>query len=167
MAVEPVRREVVIEASQAHVFRVFTEDLGSWWPLATHHIGEKNPVTAVVEPRAGGRWYERAADGTECPWGKVKVWDPPGRLVLLWQIAKGFKYNADVESEVEIRFVSVSATTTRVELEHRDFERMGEHAEVTRGAVDSPGGWSQLMQIFAEYAENPRNTSELLKNSRK
>jgi hypothetical protein len=153
MAVDPVRREIVIEASQAHTFRVFTENLGTWWPLASHHIGEKEAETAVIEPRAGGRWYERAADGTECRWGKVRVWDPPGRLVLVWQIGGDFKYNPSVESEVEIRFVSMSPTRTRVELEHRDFEGMGEMAEMVRGAVDSPGGWTAVMKIFAEFAQ--------------
>lgn len=152
MAIEPVRREIVVDASQAHTFRIFTENLGAWWPLASHHIGEKEAETAVIEPKAGGRWYERAADGTECQWGRVKVWDPPGRLVLIWQIAGKFKYDPKVESQVEVRFVSMSPTRTRVELEHRDFEGMGEMADMVRGAVDSPGGWTQVMQIFAEYA---------------
>jgi uncharacterized protein YndB with AHSA1/START domain len=153
MPIEPVRREVVIDASQAHVFRIFTENLGAWWPLASHHIGEKEALTAIIEPKAGGRWYERAADGTECQWGRVKLWDPPGRLVLLWQIAGKFKYDPKVESEVEVRFVAMSPTRTRVELEHRDFEGMGEMADMVRGAVDSPGGWTQVMQIFAQYVE--------------
>lgn len=153
MAVDPVRREIVIEASQAHTFRMFTENLGTWWPLATHHIGEKEPETAVIEPRAGGRWYERSADGAECQWGKVRVWDPPGRLVLVWQIGGDFKYDPSVESEVEIRFVSMSPARTRVELEHRNFERMGEKAEMARGAVDSPRGWTAVMKIFAEFVQ--------------
>lgn len=153
MAIEPVRREVVIDASQAHVFRIFTENLGAWWPLASHHIGEKEAETAIIEPKAGGRWYERAADGTECQWGRVKVWDPPGRVVLVWQIAGTFKYDPNVESEVEVRFVSVSLTRTRVELEHRDFEGMGEMAKMVRDAVSSDGGWTQIMQIFAQHAE--------------
>ena len=152
MAVAPVRREIVIEASQAHAFRVFTENLGTWWPLATHHIGAKDAETAIVEPRAGGRWYEQATDGTQCQWGRVLVWDPPGRLVLAWQIGGDFKFDSSVESEVEIRFVSLSPTRTRVELEHRNFERMGEGAEKARGAVDSPGGWTAIMKIFADFA---------------
>jgi hypothetical protein len=79
-----VKKTVTVNAPQKHVFTVFTENHGSWWPLETHHIGAKTPQTVIIEPRAGGRWFERAADGTECDWGKVLVWDPfgPPRIVV-------------------------------------------------------------------------------------
>jgi hypothetical protein len=79
-----VRKTVTVNASQKHAFTVFTEEHGAWWPLETHHIGTKTPQTVIIEPRAGGRWFERAVDGAECEWGKVLVWDPFGRLVLSW-----------------------------------------------------------------------------------
>ena len=115
-----VRKEITVEASQARAFRAFTEEHGAWWPLATHHIGEKDAETAIIEPRAGGRWFERAADGTECLWGKVLVWDPPGRLVLSWEIGANFKYQEGLSLEVEVRFVVLGPALTRVELEHRN-----------------------------------------------
>jgi hypothetical protein len=34
-----VRREIAVDVDQATAFAVFTERLGQWWPLATHHIG--------------------------------------------------------------------------------------------------------------------------------
>ena len=105
MALAPVVKEITIETSAARAFRVFTEDIGAWWPLATHHIGPQPAETAVIEPRAGGRWFERAADGSECPWGRVLVWDPPARLVLSWQIGGEWKYDKALASEVELRFV--------------------------------------------------------------
>lgn len=152
MLVAPVRKEVVIEASQAHAFRVFTESHGAWWPLETHHVGGRPAETAVIEPRAGGRWYECAADGTECEWGKVLVWDPPGRLVLQWQIGTDWKYDPLLETEVEVRFVAMSPTRTRVELEHRHLDRMGPDGQSVRDAIDSPGGWGGILQLFAETA---------------
>jgi len=53
MSIAPVRKEIVIEASQARAFRVFTEEHGAWWPLATHHIGEKAAEMIRAEMRAG------------------------------------------------------------------------------------------------------------------
>ena len=105
MSLAPVVKEIIIETSAARAFRVFTEDIRAWWPLATHHIGAQPAETAIIEPRAGGRWFERASDGTECPWGRVLVWDPPARLVLSWQIGGDWKFDEAIASEVEIRFV--------------------------------------------------------------
>jgi hypothetical protein len=150
--IEPVRKEIVVETSQARAFRVFTEEHGLWWPLATHHIGEKAAETAVIEPRAGGRWFERAADGTECLWGKVAVWDPPGRLVLSWEIGPNWKHDEALATEVEVRFVVLGPALTRIELEHRMLERLGDAAEPMRAAFDSEGGWTGILQSYAARA---------------
>src|SRR5579864_2317480 len=149
MTIAPVRKEITVEASQARAFRVFTEEHGAWWPLATHHIAQKPAATAVIEPRAGGRWFERAADGSECLWGKVLVWDPPGRLVLSWEIGADWKHDDALSTEVEIRFVALGPAQTRVELEHRQLERFGDAAEQMRTAFDSEGGWNGILRTYA------------------
>ena len=155
MAIAPVRKEIVVEASQARAFRAFTEEHGAWWPLATHHIGEKPAETAVIEPRPGGRWFERAEDGTECQWGRVLVWDPPGRVVLAWQVGADWKHHDDLSTEVEIRFVVLGPALTRVELEHRNLDRFGAAADKMRGAFDSDGGWTGMLKRYAAWAAKP------------
>jgi uncharacterized protein YndB with AHSA1/START domain len=152
MPVAPVRKTIDVETSPARAFRVFTEEFSLWWPLTTHHIAEQNAQTVVVEPRVGGRWFERAADGSECDWGKVLVWDPPGRLVLSWQINGDWKPDATLETEVEIRFVSLGPAKTRVELEHRGLDRYGAAADQMRGIFDSEGGWNRMITAFANRA---------------
>lgn len=151
MPLEPIRKEIVVEASQARAFRVFTQEHGAWWPLVTHHIGEKPAETAIIEPHAGGRWFERAADGATCEWGKVLVWDPPGRLVLAWQIGADWKYDKDFITEVEIRFIVLGPARTRVELEHRRLDRLGAEAEPLRAGMDR--GWGTIIQLFADRAQ--------------
>ncbi len=153
MTVAPVRKEIVVEASQARAFRAFTQEHGAWWPLASHHIAEKPAETAIIEPRAGGRWFERATDGSECQWGKVLVWDPPGRIVLAWQIGADWKHDPAFSTEVEIRFVALGPAKTRVELEHRQLERFADAAEGMRGAFDSEGGWGGMLKLFAAHAQ--------------
>jgi hypothetical protein len=54
-----VRKVVSVKAPQDVAWRTFTEKMGTWWPLATHKIGNTKAVDAVIEPRVGGRWYER------------------------------------------------------------------------------------------------------------
>ena len=48
-----------------------------------------------------------------------------------------------------MRFAGVGGLATRVELEHRAFERRGEGADGYRAAMDSPQGWPLLLERFA------------------
>ena len=70
-----VRKVVNVDAPQSIAWDVFTQQMGSWWPLAMYKIGKANAVDAVMEPRVGGRWYERGDDGSECQWGRVLAWE--------------------------------------------------------------------------------------------
>jgi uncharacterized protein YndB with AHSA1/START domain len=148
---EPVVITTVVDAPPAKAFAVFTDGMNSWWP-ATHHIGPQDDFTATVEPRAGGRWYERGVDGSECDWGRVLVWDPPNRLVLDWQISADWAYDATLHTDVEVRFVAVGDGRTQVELEHRNLDAFGEHAAEMRSAFDSTGGWQGTLAAFADIA---------------
>jgi uncharacterized protein YndB with AHSA1/START domain len=67
--------------------------MGGWWPLASYKIGKANAVDAVIEPRVGGRWYERGDDGSTCQWGSVLAWEPHSRLVLSWDISADWQYD--------------------------------------------------------------------------
>jgi uncharacterized protein YndB with AHSA1/START domain len=149
-----VRKTVTVEASQERAFAVFTEDMSSWWMIETHHIGEQVPEAIVIEPRSGGRWFERAPDGVESDWGRVLEWEPPARVLLGWHLNQEWKFdpNPETATEIEVRFVAEGPKKTRVELEHRAFERLGEAAATVRDAVDSPDGWSGLLAQYVEVA---------------
>src|SRR5262245_15101543 len=64
-----LRKVVTVKAPPLVAWRVFTGKMGSWWPLASYKIGQARAVDAVIEPRVGGRWYERGEDGSTCDWG--------------------------------------------------------------------------------------------------
>jgi len=149
----PVKKSITVKASVEHAFKVFTDGFDSWWPRS-HHIGQQAMVKAVIETRAGGRCFGREADGTECDWGRVLTWEPPNRFVLAWQIDPKWQYEPDLNkaSEVEVRFTPEAGGLTRVDLEHRHFERHGEGLGAVRSAVDSPGGWSGLLLTYAARA---------------
>ena len=149
-----VQRSVTVKADLDHAFKVFTEGFDTWWPRA-HHIGRKPLQKAVIEPRAGGRCYGREADGTECQWGTVTAWDPPNRLVIAWQIApswQDFEPDLAKASEVDIRFSAEAGGMTRVDLEHRHFERHGKDFEKISGGVAGPGGWGGILNVFGRSA---------------
>jgi uncharacterized protein YndB with AHSA1/START domain len=152
-AIDPnsVRKSLSVQAPQEVAFRVFTEKMGTWWPLANYKIGKVTAVDAVVEPRVGGRWYERGEDGTTCEWGSVLVWEPPARLVLSWDITADWQYDASLKTEIEIRFIAEGAST-RVELEHRCLDRYGARRDEMRRVFDTSGDWGRLLEMFGTVA---------------
>ena len=104
-------------------------------------IGKSPFVEIVIEPRAGGRWFERDAEGIDTNWGKVIAWEPPTRLLLGWQLDSRFAYNPDLLTEVELTFAPAAAGGAVVTLEHRNLERFGDDAE--KIAAQLGGGWLQ------------------------
>lgn len=147
----PVRKSVVVNVSPARAFEVFTKDISRWWP-PTHTTLTVAMKQAIIEPHSGGRWYQIGVDGSEADTGHVLAWEPPSRVVLSWELDANFKCNPDAASEVEISFIAEGPSATRVELEHRHIERMGEGADKARAMVDAPGGWGTMLQRFAEVA---------------
>jgi uncharacterized protein YndB with AHSA1/START domain len=151
IAIAPVRKSVRVNARQARAFEVFTEGLDRWWPKA-HHIGATAPKKVTIEPRVGGRWFELGDDGAETTLGHILVWEPPHHFAFSWEINGEWKSDARVGSEVEVRFIAESGETTRVELEHRLFDRMGlEGGTKMHDAVDR--GWPGIIELFKQAAE--------------
>lgn len=144
-----VRRSITVAAPLDRAWRVFTGM--TWWPLADKHIGMAEAKEAILEPRAGGRWFERGDDGSECAWGRVLVWEPPRRLVLAWEISSDWKYDPAIQSEVEVRFTSEHGKT-RVDLEHRKLETYAARAAEMAKIFDSAGGWPSILADFATAA---------------
>jgi len=147
-----VRQSVVVQAPPERAFEVFTAGMSSWWPMATHKIGTAPMVAAVIEPRPGGRWFERGEDGSECDWGRVIAWEPPHRVVLAWQLNADYEFDPDLHTELEVRFSPDGADGTRVELEHRGLDAYGARTAEMRDAFGSDGGWTGLLRRFAEAA---------------
>jgi uncharacterized protein YndB with AHSA1/START domain len=154
VSLAPVHKTVTVRASLEHTFEVFTEGFDTWWPRS-HHIGQSPMKKAIIEGHAGGRCYSEQADGTDCDWGRVLVWEPPHRFLMAWQVNGQWQFEPDLAkcSEVEVRFTDAGNGATRVDLEHRYFERHGAGAENMRMAVDSQNGWSGTLGLFQARVE--------------
>jgi uncharacterized protein YndB with AHSA1/START domain len=142
----PLRKSVTVRCSVEHAFHVFTEGIGTWWPLDRFSIGEQRAVNAVLEGRAGGRVYEVMKEGEEADWGRVLAWEPPHRLVVEW------KPNSDPTppTEWEATFTPVGENETRLDLEHRGWERLGGLGLQARAEYE--GGWTGVLGLYAEAA---------------
>jgi uncharacterized protein YndB with AHSA1/START domain len=148
--VPPVVKSVTVRCPPARAFALFAEDIGRWWPLSRTHTGP-DPVDCAIEPRVGGRVFERAADGRETPWGTVLAYEPPHRLAFSWIV----ELSAGQEQLVEIRF-TLEGPGTRVELTHSGWEKLGEAAASLRQRYDR--GWATVFERhFVEYANGPQS----------
>ena len=143
--IEPIRLAFDVECPADYAFEVWTARIDTWWP--TDHTASGDAATQVVlEGRTGGRIFERTPSGAEHDWGEVTVWEPPSRLSYLWHLRRD---RADA-TEVEIRFVAAGVATTRVEIEHRGWERLGTAGEVQRDR--NRGGWATLLPRYVAAA---------------
>ena len=146
-----VRKSVVVDVPIEHAFDVFARRYNDWWPRS-HHIGPTQEFTAIIEPRVGGRYYERASDGRETAWGTVLAYDPPRHLLVSWDLDSNWKYDPALGTEVDVTFVAEAPERTRVTLEHRRLERFGDQAEMMRTIFESENGWSGLLAAYAARA---------------
>jgi len=155
VVIAPVRKTVHVKAPIAHCFEVFTSGLTRWWPL-THGVGKKPIAKVLMEPRLGGRWLEIAEDGTETTAGTITLREPPHRFVMLWQVNAKWQPDAEMKSEIDVRFTADGLEATRVDLLHHKFETMGAEAGASM-RKDVDGGWPGLLQLFVGEAERGRN----------
>lgn len=147
-----VRFSIEVDVPIDHAFRVFTERIDSWWPR-DHHIGGVEMVAAILEPRAGGRWYELGIDGSQCDWGLVLAWDPPRHVALSWHLDGDFRFDADRAraSRVDVRFEASGDRTTMVVLEHSGLDRHGPTWPRLREGISR--GWPADLRLFKRASE--------------
>lgn len=147
--IPPITGTVSLAVPVERAFAVFTGSINTWWPHQ-FHIGQADVDEVVLEPRAGGRWYERGVDGSECDWGRVLLWEPPHRLVFTWQINGSWQFDPDPghASEIEAVF-RPDGTGSIVDVEHRLFERL-DGGQAINDAINGGGGWALLLDGFAK-----------------
>ena len=140
-----IRKSIHVKRPVEWTFRLFTEEIGKWWPLKEgFSFGGKRAGDIFLEGREGGRFFERFSDGEEFDVGLVTAYVPPTRIVFTWKAAEW-----DAPTEVEVRF-SPEQDGTRVDLEHRGWERAGARGRDRRDSYD--GGWNRVLACFGTHA---------------
>ncbi|MDQ6742209.1 MAG: SRPBCC family protein [Candidatus Dormibacteraeota bacterium] len=147
--IEPLRISFVVDCPAAHAFSVWTARTSSWWPV-THTVSAEPGLEVVFQPLLGGRIFERTPAGTEVEWGEITAWEPPSRLAYLWHIRDD---RADA-TEVEINFLEQGDATTRVEIEHRGWERLGSRGPGWREV--NLGGWNGVLPRYRAACSRAR-----------
>ena len=136
----PIRMSLDVECSAEHAFEIWTSEIGTWWP--PDHTVSGRAEEIVLEYGVGGRIYERTSDGVEHDWGRITGWEPPRQLVYLWHLGR----DPEDATEVEITFHDKGSDATRIEIEHRGWERLGSTADTMRN--QNRAGWDAVIPHF-------------------
>ena len=139
--IEPVVKQIKVGLNQEAAFRLFTEGLNKWWPLATHSVGEEQAESCIFEGHVGGRIYEIMKDSTQAEWGKVLAWEPFGKVAFTWYPGR----TPDTAQEVTVRFSEIPGGT-RVGLIHTGWETLGDKAQTGRVGYDF--GWDFVLANY-------------------
>jgi uncharacterized protein YciI len=139
MALPPIRRQIVVAAKPEVAFEVFTEEIGQWWPLATHSVFGGDADVVFHD----GRLVERDPGGAESVWGSVLDWEPPRGFRITWHPGS----DPDQATEVEVAFVPVADGRTLVTLEHRGWERL---PDPTATRTEYGNGWPKVLGRYVE-----------------
>jgi uncharacterized protein YndB with AHSA1/START domain len=145
-----VRQQIVVQAPIETAFETFTRRFGDFKPRE-HNMLAVPIAETVFEPRVGGHIIDRGADGSECRWARVLVYEPPVRVVFSWDIGPTWQVETEPEnaSEVEVRFLAEGPDRTRVELEHRNIDRHGPGWEAVASGVGHDDGWPLYLARYA------------------
>jgi uncharacterized protein YndB with AHSA1/START domain len=141
----PLKITFDVGCPPAETFELWTAQTSTWWP-ASHTVSAQPDLEIVMEPRVGGRIYERTAAGDEHEWGQITAWEPPDRLTYLWHLRQD---RADA-TEVQITFAAARDGGTTVCIEHRGWERLG--ARGPEGRAQNERGWQGLLPHFRAIA---------------
>jgi uncharacterized protein YndB with AHSA1/START domain len=138
-----VTKSITVACNVQNAFRIWTEQIYAWWPAGHSRSGD--PATQVlIEGKVGGRFYERTSHGIEYDCGQVLLWEPPHRLAYSWFLGSG----PEQPTEVDVRFIALGPTQTRVEVEHRGPELIGELW--WRNQARYRAAWEVVLPAFAK-----------------
>lgn len=144
--IEPLLISLELECTAVHAFDTWTRRIDAWWP-ADHTASGQRDATIVLEPRLGGRLYERTVSGEEHQWGEITEWSPPSRFSYLWHLRRD---RADA-TDVAITFTPMPGNRTRVDILHTSWERLGAEGQQWRDR--NAGGWRTLLPHLVTAAE--------------
>jgi hypothetical protein len=145
--IEPVEKELKVGLPKEAAFKLFTEEIGAWWPLARHSVGGEQAQSCYFEGHAGGRIYEVMNDGREAEWGRVITWEPYDRVSFYWYPGR----TPESAQKVSVSF-SDFPDGTRVSLVHVGWEIRGENAQEDRDNYDI--GWDFVLANYLIAAAN-------------
>lgn len=140
----PVVKHVEVSSTPERAFMLFTRAIGEWWPLPTHSVFGEDARSVRMGEGVGAGIVEISATGQESRWGTITIWQPGRELGFTWHPGIDLAESTDVT----VRFIPTQRGT-RVELEHRGWERRLD-AAASRAGYEQ--GWVPVLDRFLVHA---------------
>lgn len=137
---------VTVAVTPSRAFEIFTAEINLWWrrgPRFRNAPGDRGVI--AVEPGVGGRVFESFSATVGEPGsvamsgflaadyvvelGRVKIWNPPSRLVLEW---RNINFAPAEKTEVEVQFMPCPSGT-RITVIHRGWNQLRRDHPVRHG----------------------------------
>jgi uncharacterized protein YciI len=134
--IQPIRRAVLVDADPDTAFEIFTERIGSWWPLADKGVFGEGSTVAFTN----GRLVEQASDGTQDVWGTVTRWEPGAAIAFTWHPG----LPVEESTQVEVTFVAADSQTL-VSVEHSGWEH---RADPSAARAQYEQGWPTVIDCY-------------------
>jgi uncharacterized protein YndB with AHSA1/START domain len=143
---DQVRITIAVAVPQDVAFEIFTNEIDRWWRKGPRFRQAGMSAGMIrLEAGVGGRLFESVESaGVERVFvvGRVRVWEPPSRLVFTW---KNEVFAADEDTEVEVTFAP-TARGTLVTVTHRGWaairpDHPARHAMPVDEFIRSLGTW--------------------------
>ena len=128
---------VEVGVDPATAFRIFTEEIASWWVPGPINFFEAARATGMaVEPGVGGRVLELYGDQPPLVIATITVWEPGSEVA----------YRGVVDdTETIVTFIAVGDRT-----------RVRVHQKALPGATRAFLFWPNVAGWFASYSASPR-----------
>jgi uncharacterized protein YndB with AHSA1/START domain len=147
-----VHKTIVVPLRSERAFALFTDRIGTWWPIATHSVGLEHARAVDLDVSVGGELRETLDDGSTALWGTVLELDPPHRLAMTWHPGR----DAEDATLLELTFTALGDDATTVSLTHSGWERW-EDGRDRRADYDS--GWDAVLAGYVSIASATEATS--------
>ena len=134
-----IHKTVHVSVPLERAFEVFTTDISSWWPVATHSVGGGQ---LTVDWRVGGVAVE-LVDGKRHEWFDVAEYTPPHAISLRWRVTP-----ESPPTDLRVIFAS-EVDGTRVELFHTGWEAYGDGGVEPSGSYSE--GWDTVLGHFTRF----------------
>lgn len=151
MTLPPLRREVLVSCDPGTAYRLFVDDIGAWWPLATHSVFGADATVAL----AGEQFVETSASGESAVWGTITTAAPPRLVAFTWHPGS----DPAGATHVEVTFTPTGDQyVTLVSLVHTGWEAYGDPAAVRD---NYSGGWITVLDRLASTRPDAASSDQL------